>query len=1209
LLIIFGVPAALSRSSWVNAAIASFGGMDPLRVQVGSIRIGWFEPAVLEDVRLIDGRDREAVQIARIETEMSLWKVITNRNDLGTLTIIEPVANVEVEPGGSSLEEALKPFLDQPASESNTIISGRIVVEDAQVNLVDSVTSEAWLVSIKNLSMQLPVNGEMIGKTRLLGGVQSLRRLEGGRTPSTGNFELTISPIPAEQLPVNYDPAGAAAFTPLEIDLIANQLPLEFSQVLKRRLPELPYESIGGEISMRLQGAATSANQWNLTAQNIQGSNLDVAAKDFLGAKGARLTQLVATGRVELSGDLLTAQGLELVSDAGQLKGNAIVPWPIPIPSATHPWIEDATLDLSGEIDVARLAQIAPDLLVLQENTQVTQGRITLQASQEIGTDSLPTGHYEVKLGGLEAMVSGSAMRWDEALEATVDVLPSVDGQPKFTARCDSEFCTIDGSGDFRGGQINAIVDLDRFHQRMSNWLAMPIDRLSGTAKLNTQWKRESMNRLTATGQLVTTPLTIDLPSGTMNEPAWKGSFEVVGRTIGNQLQQLDRAQLSLSAEGESLEVQIVEPIALMAGPPEIESMPPAAATLKLVGDLAGWQRRGELIAAMDFGVDLQGRCDLTASGKANATGLQIERANWTAQPFALETNGFAFNESQLVGSFEGLVDTNNIAQLVVSNCILQSETFAMSASDSAGPNGNRIGQASYAANPNRLMAALQGVGSNGNPPVQADGQITGTMQWAINAEKVDFSIEASGDQIAFFQSALAPQPGQLVSASTGSERQLLWKEPQAKSKVVGSYAIETGDLTMSETQLQTEWIAYGGKADVTTVQIEGISETRVHAMGDCVYDAAQVTRRLKPFVGEYFVASGTRTEPVDLVWTSNSLATDDPNAWADQLQAKTKIGWESARVLGIDIGKADVDLEVRDGQFVSKTDIPVSQGTLRWDLDGNLAGDPIRIHQAPQKVLDNVAITPLMCQGWLKYVAPIMAEVTQVEGRLSLDIANAEIVPTNLSQQKISGKLLVHSATVGPGPLADQLLVIVNQVRALKNGDLAGATNPQKTWLNMPDQNIDFSVDAGRVFHKDLRIDAGEVTITTSGSVNVTGDMEMTASIPIKDEWIAKTPLLASLKGQSLTVPISGNISRPQLDMRAFTGVATQVATGAAQGYLQQQVDKGLNKLLGPMQEKLQNASPLPNLQGPNGLLPEGGLPKGLLPEGLFPGFGGSGK
>jgi hypothetical protein len=46
----------------------------------------------------------------------------------------------------------------------------------------------------------------------------------------------------------------------------------------------------------------------------------------------------------------------------------------------------------------------------------------------------------------------------------------------------------------------------------------------------------------------------------------------------------------------------------------------------------------------------------------------------------------------------------------------------------------------------------------------------------------------------------------------------------------------------------------------------------------------------------------------------------------------------------------------------------------------------------------------------------------------------------------------------------------------------------------------------------------------------------------------------------------------------------------------------QGLNKLLGPMQEKLHNASPLPNVQAPNGLLPEGVLPEGLLPEGLFP-------
>ncbi len=88
--------------------------------------------------------------------------------------------------------------------------------------------------------------------------------------------------------------------------------------------------------------------------------------------------------------------------------------------------------------------------------------------------------------------------------------------------------------------------------------------------------------------------------------------------------------------------------------------------------------------------------------------------------------------------------------------------------------------------------------------------------------------------------------------------------------------------------------------------------------------------------------------------------------------------------MVGIEVGSADVPLKIESGRFVSRAEIPVSQGTLRWNLDGNVAGDPIIISQSPEKVIDNVAITRQMCQGWLKYVTPLLADVTSVQGNLS---------------------------------------------------------------------------------------------------------------------------------------------------------------------------------------------------------------------------------
>ncbi len=59
----------------------------------------------------------------------------------------------------------------------------------------------------------------------------------------------------------------------------------------------------------------------------------------------------------------------------------------------------------------------------------------------------------------------------------------------------------------------------------------------------------------------------------------------------------------------------------------------------------------------------------------------------------------------------------------------------------------------------------------------------------------------------------------------------------------------------------------------------------------------------------------------------------------------------------------------------------------------------------------------------------------------------------------------MVHGANVGPGPLADQILVLVNQVRALRKGAGAADGGGQSvSWLQLPEQKINFDVEQGRV-------------------------------------------------------------------------------------------------------------------------------------------------
>ena len=64
--------------------------------------------------------------------------------------------------------------------------------------------------------------------------------------------------------------------------------------------------------------------------------------------------------------------------------------------------------------------------------------------------------------------------------------------------------------------------------QRLSQWFALPVESLTGSADCKIAWKQDGGNRLTANGKLQTTPVKIVNKYGHLDEPAWDGDFDLV---------------------------------------------------------------------------------------------------------------------------------------------------------------------------------------------------------------------------------------------------------------------------------------------------------------------------------------------------------------------------------------------------------------------------------------------------------------------------------------------------------------------------------------------------------------------------------------------------------------------------------------------------------------------------------------------------------
>ena len=122
-----------------------------------------------------------------------------------------------------------------------------------------------------------------------------------------------------------------------------------------------------------------------------------------------------------------------------------------------------------------------------------------------------------------------------------------------------------------------------------------------------------------------------------------------------------------------------------------------------------------------------------------------------------------------------------------------------------------------------------------------------------------------------------------------------------------------------------------------------------------------------------------------------------------------------------------------------------------------------------------------------------------------------------------MAGTLSIQNAQIGPGPLAQQYLGVIRQLRSLFDGAAAAAANDQERgWLVLPQQDVLFEIRDGTVRNRGLKMSVGDLVVTTEGTVEIeTQKINLVATIPLHDSWFKRQDgIFAALKGQTLQIP-----------------------------------------------------------------------------------------
>ncbi|WP_435011154.1 hypothetical protein P12x_002452 [Tundrisphaera lichenicola] len=276
-----------------------------------------------------------------------------------------------------------------------------------------------------------------------------------------------------------------------------------------------------------------------------------------------------------------------------------------------------------------------------------------------------------------------------------------------------------------------------------------------------------------------------------------------------------------------------------------------------------------------------------------------------------------------------------------------------------------------------------------------------------------------------------------------------------------------------------------------------------------------------------------------------------------DQLlkQQVTEIALDvtEAKAFGVTLDPTAVVLKMNAGNAVFDPVHTKANGG-EVNLVGSLALDQaygvwLRL-QSGTKV-DGAEINDAVSTSVLAYIAPVLAQATQVSGKVSVDISQAVIPITADGAAAIQGQVVFQDAQFQAGPLGSEI------------AGLVGQPSPRLV-LHQP---VQLQVANRRVQQSGLEIPiVGDAKVGLDGSVGFDKSLDLQASVPLSSRMLGLDARFdKSVSGTRLAIPIRGTMSHPAIDRRGLAVAIREAAKKAVGNGLKAEAAGFLDRVAGP--------------------------------------------
>ena len=1097
----------------------------------------------------------------------NLFSLLLDHREIGTIRVEQPKLKLELRPDGSNVEDLVNPWL--AAQKPSTPIGFGVEIIDGSIEGASLDGSSKWRLDRVNAEVKLPADRKSTTVR-----VKTEIATEGS---PAGNL---LADVQWNQ--VTPDPSGAAASANGEMSkelgegaatVQATGLPLQIATIGLRRAG-LDLQLAGQlttkaalKFSERLQEAKIE----QLTAQN-----LSVTSPELLGTDQIQLASVVGSGEIYRNTTEWQIRNVNLKSDVGEFNASGTGPLRATENLGTQlaGAIRSGNWQLRGNVDLAKLAAMAPHTLHLREGTHISSGLVTVDLSSQ----SNPQGNVwnaVLEANQLAAIHAGSSYEWKKPITVKAAVQETATGISIEQFTCDSNFLKLTGKGTLDEGQFVVAGDLSQFVNEVGRFVDLGQLRTGGKFSGQVDWQNNGGQSLSITGKAAAQNFELTYAADRpWQEQQLDVQFTADGKISGGRVTQIDKGTLNVSAAGDVLDAQLLEPVLQ----PSTESLWPCHMHLR--GSLGRWLARMQMFFTLDPW-QLAGE-DADVEGDLRISTARVELANTTGtvKNFEFTGSGLTIREPVLQVVTTAAYDVTR-GEFTSPSTKISGTTIALQAQNARllhnGEQTALDGDIQYRTNLERLLPWVRA--PQQVPTSRFQGEATGVVRLESKAGATQVDATANIDNFAY---AVPVQRTGLTVVPLGQPGvgwQELWKEPRLEIALQGSLNAAADQATIEKLEIAGDSLSIGARGTVR----DPLARCEIDLSGRYAYDLERLASRLQGVIGPQIQMAGTgdrafvirgplfaATAPVPTVRGVSARSGSTGSIGSlEEMIAEISIGWQKLVVQGFEIGEGEIATKLQQGQLtMSPIDLPVSEGKIVVSPRLDVTKTPYVATIEPGTIVDHVRISPEMCRSWLKYLAPLVADATAANGHFSVAVSDAKFPVADPTGGNVQGNLVVHAAQIGPGPLSQEILAVVQQIRAvLERQPLGTPQTPSDQWLNIPEQQLEFQLADHRVYHKDMQFLVKDVAVRTSGWVGLDQQLALVADIPVRDEWVSKDRYLASLKGKSIRLPINGSLTRPQVDRTALRQLTSQTVIDAGSNLLQDQLnrglERGLNKLL----------------------------------------------